>query len=372
VSKRLVLCCDGTWNTPDQTSGGHPCPTNVTKLALGVADTGDDGKQQRVFYHRGVGTSRWERLRGGAFGFGLSRDVKDTYRFIVENFEPDDELFFFGFSRGAFTARSTAGLVRNAGILRRECADRLDEAYELYRDRASHPRGTESQLFRRSYSHETRIRFIGVWDTVGALGVPLNGLRWVNAFNRRWQFHDTDLSTTVDAAFQALAIDEKRRPFEPAIWRQQEDAQHQRLEQVWFAGVHCDVGGGYPDAALADIALLWIADRARSCGLGSRPDAFPSVVPAGATNEVVVVGPDAMGELHESRTAFYRLLRPFVRPIGNKDQVHEYAASTAVQRRAKDPRYTPPGLVAYLGGHHQVMDVEWPNADRLAPAAQQP
>jgi uncharacterized protein (DUF2235 family) len=358
MSKRLVVCCDGTWNTPDQQSGGRTCPTNVTKLALAVADTGDDGKQQLVFYHRGVGTSRWERLRGGAFGFGLSRNVKDTYRFIVQNFEPGDELFFFGFSRGAFTARSTAGFVRSAGILRPEYADRIDEAYAFYRDRTTHPRQTESRLFRRSYSHETRIRFIGVWDTVGALGIPLSGLRWINAFNRRWQFHDTDLSTTVDAAFQALAIDEKRRPFEPTVWRQQDDAQHQRLEQVWFAGVHCDVGGGYPDAALADVALLWMADRARSCGLGLRPHAFPSMVPAGEREEVVVVGPDALGDLHESRTALYRLFPPFVRPIGKKDPLHEFAASTAVQRRAKDPRYAPPGLVTYLGAHHQVMDVE--------------
>jgi uncharacterized protein (DUF2235 family) len=360
MSKRLVLCCDGTWNTQEQKSEGRPCPTNVTKLVQAVAGTGDDGKEQRVFYHQGVGTSRWERLRGGAFGFGLSRNVKDTYRFIVKNFEPDDELFFFGFSRGAFTARSTAGFVRNAGILRPEHADRLDEAYALYRDRNAHPRGTESQLFRRSYSHETRVRFIGVWDTVGALGIPLSGLRWVNAFNRRWQFHDTDLSTTVDAAFQALAIDEKRRPFKPTVWRQQDNAEHQRLEQVWFAGVHCDVGGGYPDAALADIALVWMADRARSYGLSLRPGAFPSVVPAGATGEVVIVRPDAMGELHESRTAFYRLVPPFVRPIGKKDPVHEHAASTAVQRQTKDPYYAPPGLVTYLGGHHQVMDVDTP------------
>ena len=118
------------------------------------------------------------------------------------------------------------------------------------------------------------------------------------------------------------------------------------------------MGGGYTDAALADIALLWIADRARSCGLGLRPEGFPSAVPGGATNDVVVVRPDAMGELHETRTAFYRLLPPFVRPIGKKDPVHEHAASTAVQRRAKDPRYAPPGLVAYLAGPHHVMDVE--------------
>jgi uncharacterized protein (DUF2235 family) len=171
----------------------------------------DNGREQRTFYHRGVGTNRWERIRGGVFGAGLSRDVRDAYRFLVQNYEPGDELFFFGFSRGAFTARSTAGFVRNCGILRRSQASRVDDAYSLYRSRSSttHPRGIEASLFRRSYSHETRIGFIGVWDTVGVLGIPLDGLRLVNLLNRRWQFHDTNLSTTVDAACQALAIDEQ-------------------------------------------------------------------------------------------------------------------------------------------------------------------
>lgn len=361
MPKRLVLCCDGTWNTPDQESGGRSCPTNVTKLALAVADRADDGKEQRVFYHRGVGTSRWERLLGGAFGFGLSRNVMDTYRFIVENFEPGDELFFFGFSRGAFTARSTAGFVRNAGILRPECADRLDEAYALYRDRLAHPRGIESQLFRGSFSHETRIRFIGVWDTVGALGIPMDGLRWVNLLNRRWQFHNVELSTTVDAAFQALAIDEKRRPFKPAIWEQRPDAGRQWLEQVWFAGVHGDVGGGYLDTALADITLCWMADRARSWGLTFQPSPFPSVIAAGGPDEKpIVVQPDAMGQMHESRQGFYRLLPPYERPIGEVDRVHEYAASTAAQRQQKDPRYTSPRLAAYLADRRQVMAVSFP------------
>ena len=358
MSKRLVLCCDGTWNTPDQEVGGRPCPTNVTKIALAIADTGVDGKEQRVAYRRGVGTTRWERLRGGAFGFGLSRVVKDGYRFLVENFQPGDELFLFGFSRGAYTARSTAGFIRNAGILRAEHADRIDEAYAMYRDRESHPRGIEAQLFRRSYSHETRIRFIGVWDTVGALGIPLNGLRGVNAFNRRWQFHDTELSTTVDAALQALAVDEKRRPFEPTLWRQQEDAGSQRLEQVWFSGDHCDVGGGHRDAALADIALLWMAERARSCGLSFRPDGFPSVPPAGARDELPVVRPDAMARLHDSRTWLYRLRPAFSRPIGKKDPASEYAASAAIQRIDKDSSYAPAILAAYLSGDQQVMDVE--------------
>jgi len=194
----------------------------------------------------------------------------------MHNFEPDDELFFFGFSRGAYTARSTVGFVRNAGILRLENADRIDEAYALYRDRATHPRDIESQLFRRSFSRETRIRFIGVWDTVGALGIPWSGMPGIELINRRWQFHDTDLSTTVDAAFQALAIDEKRPPFEPAIWSQQPDAVGQRLEQVWFAGVHCDVGGGYPDSTLADMrhwgqaARAFLSNRTRSENSTSR------------------------------------------------------------------------------------------------------
>lgn len=353
MSKRLVVCCDGTWNTPDQI-----CPTNVTKLALAVAAQGIDGKEQRVFYLRGVGTSRWERLRGGAFGVGLSRNVKDAYRFLVDNYEPGDEVFLFGFSRGAFTARSTAGLVRKAGILQRENAGRVDEAYKLYRDRIAHPRGVEAQLFRRTYSYETRINLIGVWDTVGALGIPLSGLRLVNVFNRRWQFHDTDLSTTVDAAFQALAVDETRKSFAPTLWQQQPDAKDQRLEQVWFAGAHCDVGGGYAQTGLSDIALLWMADRARSCGLTFQADAFPSIPVPAAREATLTVQPDPFGPLHDSRIAFFRLIPALHRPIGVADPKHEYAASSAVQRREKDPGYAPPALVSYLSGNHQVMDVD--------------
>ena len=157
MTKRLVVCCDGTWNTPDQSSAGKATPTNVTKLALAVAPKDGAGVEQRMFYHRGVGTSQYEHILGGGFGYGLGRNVRDTYQFIVENYEPGDELFFFGFSRGAYTARSTAGFVRNSGILRPAYADRIGEAYELYRDRTVHPRGIEARLFRRTYSFETRV-----------------------------------------------------------------------------------------------------------------------------------------------------------------------------------------------------------------------
>jgi uncharacterized protein (DUF2235 family) len=373
MPKRLVLCCDGTWNTPDQES-----PTNVTKVALQVASQDPDGREQRVFYNRGVGTDRWERVRGGAFGFGLSRDVRNIYRFLVETFEPGDELFFFGFSRGAFTARSTAGLIRNCGILRREYADRVNQAYALYRSRnpRKKPNSIESAIFRRSYSHETYIRFIGVWDTVGALGIPSKS-RLVKLINSRWEFHNTDLSRIVNAAFQALAIDEKRRPFEPTLWKSRKDAERQRLEQVWFAGVHCDVGGGNKDPELAEIPLLWMVDRARDCGLAFQEGAFISRPPDGADKTLRNMGsyvhPDPMGRIDESRRSFYKLQRPFVRKLGVvdddgqvTDDPSQHVASSAVERHKRNPdEYSPPGLVEYLDRPHQIMQVSASSGHRL-------
>ena len=359
VSKRLVICCDGTWNSPDQVRGGKPAPTNVVKVALAVAPTDSTGQEQLIFYHQGVGTDRWDRIRGGMFGFGLSRDIRDTYRFIVQNFSPGDEIFFFGFSRGAYTARSTAGLIRNCGILRRAEADRVDQAYALYRSRnhRTRPRGIEAQLFRRTYSQETRIRFIGVWDTVGALGIPLSGLRLVNLVNRRWRFHDTELSPTVDAAFQALAIDELRGPFRPAIWTR---TGNQLCEQVWFPGAHSDIGGGNPDPALSEIALLWIAQRARACGLAFEPDAF-ALLESGADDlrhTGRYVAPNPNGPLHASRTGCYRLLAPSLRNMGVTDSRHEYIASPAIARLRQTTGYTPANLLANLRRDHQVMPVD--------------
>jgi uncharacterized protein (DUF2235 family) len=342
MSRRLVICCDGTWDTEDQKGEGRS-PTNVTRVFKDVARSDGQGVEQTTYYHPGVGTSRGQKFRGGAFGYGLSRDVKDAYRFIVSHFEPGDELFFFGFSRGAFTARSTAGLVRNAGILKREEIGRVDEAYDLYRNRLAHPRSKEAQRFRDAYSWETSIRFIGVWDTVGALGIPLSGLRWVNVVNRRWQFHDTDLSTTVGSAFQAIAVDERRQSFKPTIWKQQADAPaSQQLQQVWFAGVHCDVGGGYARRELADITLWWMKDRAVSCGL-----VFDHV-DAGIDSTWVT------GPLHHSDKGAWRVLKPYVRPIGEVDPKHEYAASTAVERLdVKD--YSPANLGTFLKQTGQAM-----------------
>jgi uncharacterized protein (DUF2235 family) len=356
MAKRLVVCCDGTWNTPDQTIGTVARPTNVTKLALSIASSDAEGTRQCAYYHPGVGTSRWDHIRGGAFGSGLSANVLDAYQFLIDNYEDGDELWFFGFSRGAYTARSVAGLVRNCGILRQQNLDRMHEAYALYRSRAESPRGTASTLFRHAYSYEPRIRFIGVWDTVGALGIPVPTTRAlrsvVDGFNRRLAFHDTTLSTHVDGAFHALAIDEKRKAFLPTLWTQQPHSGNQVLEQVWFSGVHSDVGGGYAECGLSDIPLLWMMAKARTFGLhvlppptatGANPDVSPN------ESATVEVAADPLGPIHESRKSFYRLFKPVHRPIGMSRTGHELLSSTAATRHQHDPDdYSPVNLTTYL------------------------
>jgi uncharacterized protein (DUF2235 family) len=271
--KRLVVCCDGTWNRPDQTKEGVAAPTNVAKISLALADEDDAGNPQVLHYEAGVGTRRSERLVGGVFGVGLSRNVQDCYRFLVDCYEPGDKLYFLGFSRGAYTARSTVGLVRNAGILRPEHRHRINQAYALYRNpaRDSEPGGIAAELFRRSYSYsEIYFDFVGVWDTVGALGIPIDGFRppWLS---RLWTFHDTTLSRYVLNAFHAIAIDERRRPFRPTLWVQKDDAENQTLEQVWFSGAHCDVGGGYLDPGFRKSHCCGWPRRRATAGLASRP-----------------------------------------------------------------------------------------------------
>ncbi|EOD68130.1 DUF2235 domain-containing protein [Amycolatopsis vancoresmycina] len=344
MAKRLVICCDGTWNTL-----GQPHPTNVAKLKEAVAATDSDGTPQVAFHGDGVGTGAglWDHLTGGAFGAGLSAKVQAAYRFVVDHYEPGDELFFFGFSRGAFTARSTVGFIRNCGVLRPANAGLVDEAYRLYRDRDTSATGPESPAakeFRRTYAHEDRtpIRFIGVWDTVGALGIPLSGGRLLNLLNRRWQFHDTQLSSIVQSAFQALAVDEHRPSFEPAVWQPSEAGRER--EQVWFAGDHSDVGGGHPVSDLSDLALRWMTDRAHRCGLDFEPGAFAGLYPG-----------NPLGELHDSPSRWFRLFGSVVRGIGTVDPQSEFAASTSVDRhQTMQPPYRPGNLVAYLAAHHTM------------------
>ncbi|MHC0431928.1 DUF2235 domain-containing protein [Streptomyces sp. O3] len=349
MAKHLIVCCDGTWNHADQRSR-----TNVSKIALSLRSRAA-GCEQRVYYHRGVGNRRWTRLRGGAFGMGLSRHVLDAYRFLVDAYEPGDKLYLFGFSRGAYTARSLAGMVRNCGILRQEHSDMVKKAWALYRDRKEKPSGCAAVLFRRAYAHETDVHFIGVWDTVGALGIP--GPRLLR---RRWEFHDTKLSGKVRGAFHALAIDEQRGFFEPTLWCPQPgDAEKgQEVRQVWFAGVHTDVGGGSPKPCLSDVTLLWMAHQAHRYGLEFDPEAFSETGPSGGMNSEcdaeLGARPKPTAELHRSRGGLYVLFPRLHRRIGaaadDKDcpDGREYVAQTAKDRYDDDASYRPPGLHDYL------------------------
>ena len=347
--KRIVICCDGTWDRPDQVQGGKVCASNVTKIARCIAPVDPRGTQQLVFYDKGVGTKRSDRFLGGAFGWGISQKILDAYQFLIINYEPGDELFFLGFSRGAYTVRSTFGLIRNSGLLKPEFAHRIPDAYALYRrrDNASHPDAVESELFRRTYSREPRAKFIGVWDTVGALGLPVGGL--LKLFNKRYRFHDMTLSSWVDNAFQALAIDEHRKPFRPSVWDQSANAAGQVIEQVWFAGVHSNVGGSYPQSGLSDITLLWMIGKAEACGLAIDRKCMATI-----NNPQ----PNAFGTLYNSQTLWYKIagLGDYIRPIGRTPK--ESAASTAVDRLTNpESKYQPQNLKDFLAGNGPVSRV---------------
>jgi uncharacterized protein (DUF2235 family) len=255
MSKLLIVCCDGTWNTPDQQGS----PTNVTKMARALAPRAPDGTVQLVYYHEGVGTgNRLDRFLGGALGMGLGQNVQQAYRFLALNYEPGDRLAFFGFSRGAFTVRSLAGLVNLVGILRKGDLDKMPDIWSYYRTK---PEQRSKPIDPRWIADRPGVDLLGVWDTVGSLGIPSNMFGKLG--RRRYEFHDVKLGATIRRAYQALAIDEHRRSFLPAVWDTTHAAEGQEVDQTWFVGAHSNVGGGYPDPTLSDQAFLWMVNKAR-------------------------------------------------------------------------------------------------------------
>jgi uncharacterized protein (DUF2235 family) len=210
--KRLVLCFDGTWNKLDA-----PYQTNVVLTAESVPPLTPDGIAQVIFYDNGVGTGKLDHLPGGIFGAGLMKTMADGYRFLIFNYTPGDEIYVFGFSRGAYTARSFVGLVHSCGVLGRNVASKVNDAIALYQRRSTSSQYVEEILcFRRDNSPDICIgvdeqhwratsglpsqnaplliiHYLGVWDTVGALGIPSRYFisKWLD---RKFQFHDTSLS----------------------------------------------------------------------------------------------------------------------------------------------------------------------------------
>jgi len=336
--KRIIICCDGTWNTPDQEDRGVNRPSNVVKTARAVRPSDDKGIVQSVYYDFGVGTGPGlDKWIGGAFGKGLETNICDAYRFIINNYEPEDELYLFGFSRGAYTVRSLAGLIHNAGIIRKTDSTLVSEAFELYKSHSEKPGSMKSIRFRELNSFpETTIKLIGVWDTVGSLGIPITNAR--RGTRKNHEFHDVELSSSIRHAYHAIAIDEKRRPFFPTLWNKWKDPD-QKVEQVWFAGVHTNIGGGYKDSGLSNITLHWMLGKAGDCGLALDQTYLNNTINKG----------EYSGELRNSIKGYFRLMRPRTRNIGQLEHANEDVDSSAIKRH-KDMQcdYSPENLVEYL------------------------
>lgn len=300
--KRIILCLDGTWNRPDDKLNA----TNVVKIMRAIRHADDAGIQQIAFYDKGVGTGGpIDRIRGGAFGAGLDENVRDGYRFLANNYEPGDEIYIFGFSRGAFTARSLAGFIGVCGLLNKHKMGRLMTGWELYRTPAPQRDSAKLKEFHAHSDTDVRIACIGVWDTVGALGVPVQRFNWIN---KKHEFHDTELGDSVDCALHAVAVDEKRGPFAPTLWQSDAPRPGQIVEQVWFAGVHSNIGGSYDDRGLSDLALDWMIRRVGE----HTPLAFN-----GEYVQDEIEG-SHLATIYESRTAMYAFSRlfPYERVIG--------------------------------------------------------
>lgn len=341
MNKTLIICCDGTWNAPE-TEEKQTRPTNVLRLARALKPVGSRGHQV-VYYDMGVGTGGWwDKWVGGAMGVGLSDNIQQAYRFLVNNWNAGDRICLFGFSRGAYTVRSLAGLLNVAGLLPKYAMPQFPGLYRYYRTppekRQSLDNADDIQALMDQALMEKRrppVDFLGVWDTVGALGLPIQGLR---KLSRNWVgFHDTQLSTSVRYGVQALAVDERRKPFAADLWTHAPDASQERREQdeqrilqVWFAGNHSDIGGGYPDTRLADLSFDFMLTEAEQHGLEFD------------TRELGLSAPGLryQGKMHDEYGFPYSLQGSYLRPLGNtqrqpqklQDSINERLHQSALRR----------------------------------------
>lgn len=203
MPKRIILCFDGTWNRPgdENVDESEQVETNVRRFYEAVADHSPDGKMQFKWYDQGVGTHWYDQVLGGVTGFGLEFNIMESYRVLAKNYEDGDDVFVLGFSRGAYTARSLVGFLRNCGLVEKKLVDlKVGIAYGIYRTRDDGPDSMIAKAFRKMFSREIKVKFVGVWDTVGALGIPLKLFKDVNV--KFHEFHDTHLSGIVENAFQ--------------------------------------------------------------------------------------------------------------------------------------------------------------------------
>ena len=342
MPKTICIFSDGTGQ-----GGAARAKTNTNVFTLYQAVKRADPVKQFAFYDPGLGSyrdgaevgwGRWlQNMVSQATGLGISRNIKDCYGALVKVFEPGDRLFLFGFSRGAYTVRSLGGVLRLCGVPLRDAKGRsprinrdarlalvheaVETVYKTYgRDAASQEkRRALGREFRQRYaSVEVAPDFIGVWDTVRALGLPGTG----DIFLWRHEFHDATLDERVPCARHAVAIDEERDAFAPVLWEETPaDRAEGRIKQMWFAGVHSDIGGRYPERDLSDIALQWMADEAEAC-------TTTLLIDRARLN----LHPDPAGLQHDELSTSWMPWRRGLRRLTERDTV-----APAVEERFKAP-----------------------------------
>ena len=353
--KRIALFLDGTWNVVENN-------TNVWRLYSLCAQSGANSWPQLRYYTKGVGTTYGEKIRGGMFGTGINTVIIDAYEWLAAHYEPGDEVFIFGFSRGAYAARSVAGLVAKYGVLRPGSPVGIGELFDRYRKGASErtiyqlteakrigkldsPTTLERRML--TYSVLAPVKMVGVWDTVGAL-------------QGEYGFLETGLRRTIENGFHALAIDEHRPKFAPTLWTRnihkppQLGAAEPRpltsVEQRWFVGAHANVGGGYSSDLLAQSPLRWMMSKAFALGLGFREQV--------GDEEGLYAAPvnDSFREMAGGIYYLSRLGRPYLRLIGAPDilapemvteTINETIDASVFERWRQNPAYRPPNLIAW-------------------------
>ncbi len=360
--KRLALFLDGTWNTVSDN-------TNVWRLRSLIAEAGADGLKQVAYYSTGLGTKFGERIRGGMFGRGIDTAITGAYEWLVDKYDPDDEIFIFGFSRGSYTARSLSGFVSKCGLLRRGAPLGVNQLYMRYRrDQEKTIRDllkvkedalstlSPEETWIRRYCMAVPIKFIGVFDTVGALGVPLPWLRKLRG--TAYPFLNTGLRQNNEFAFHALAIDEHRRQFLPTLWTNKgaigaTPRTIDKTEQRWFVGAHANVGGGCFNDALAELPFKWLQQKAMKLGLGfsDYSEVNVDVAKAGIS--------DSFSEFLNGWYPLLRLWSRYHREIGvapkhegeGVSTINETIDGSVFKRWKADPAYRPRSLQKWAEVH---------------------
>jgi len=333
MGKNLVICCDGTGN---QVEGNL---SNVLKL-FRIAQKNDD---QRVYYNPGVGTigtdDPWAQLKqnfyvvfGLATGYGMDADIVDAYRFLAEHYNEGDSIFLFGFSRGAYTVRALAAFINMVGLLPPDQSNIADYALTSYkRAGKEHDLHLAWNFGNITGGRDIKIKFIGVWDTVASVFVPRPDRLYLPSLQR---LPYTRTNPSVEIFRQAIAIDERRTMFRINRWiepqpfvvkRFEENVPpaEQDIKQVWFSGVHSDVGGGYPESesGLSKFPLGWMIQEATAHGLKIDDDIRNHLVLGtprpGATNKYVL--PNAAATLHESLTPAWWMIEWWPKRVKYED-----------------------------------------------------